>query len=414
MFCVKVQLCFSFSKQQFRKVYNILPPATPSFICVILHCGTRTSGAMAVTNFTMDSKLSNFSFYNNSTNGFGHMSNVTNNVTTFADKPTPAPTLSDRQREFNYMMSIYSFVFWKIYYYAIPVVCVIGIITNILLIITMIKTPKLRMNSAGILMVILACDELIVFILKLPYHMNYFHLLFGQPACTIVAYLSRVTVNVSHFIVFLMGINRYAIVCLPFTHMKVTSIKSTIIQFVSGAVSIALLQIFNFFIQDPVDNYCRIVNVKYFWVYFISIFTIDLVLLNLLPIVVTTVLTIKVVWTFVKKKTTIKGSTNQKGTLTKGEMNITKALIAIIVTFIALFIPYFISFCIYSVPVGLQHLDWYTVDPFLYWRSYTAFIIFAVIEMCNYGINLFIYTWFSPTFRASLAQVLTYGRRGKG
>ena len=96
--------------------------------------------------------------------------------------------------------------------------------------------------------------------------------------------------------------NRYALVCHPFTHVEVTSRKGTIIQLTAVILICSTLNIYLIFSCDPKLAFCGL-DVTYnigMVVYYVGVTTFDIFIWNLIPIIMTLTLTLKVMYTLAK------------------------------------------------------------------------------------------------------------------
>ena len=313
---------------------------------------------------------------------------------------TTMESLPDWYDEYLYWGKLYTFILKKVYYYGIFTIFGVGLVTNFLVIVTMIANRKLRRNSAGALMLALAIDEFVVMVPGIILQIDKNHGIIGKPYCKGLWYFVNFLANISRLLVVLMSVNRYALVCWPFTHHKITSMKSTLLQVSMVIILCASSSVYQFFFWSPKSDLCDNIDDKQVFPYLVT-YIVYSVVFSIIPIFVTGILTILVVKTLLKKQGTLGESSNKQGTMTAGERNITKALIAVNIAFIIFFLPFYVTYFVYLGFFLVPKVDIVTAYKVLVVNS-----ILALIEGNNYIVNLFIYTWYSPTFRDSLVKVL--------
>ena len=129
-----------------------------------------------------------------------------------------------------------------------------GIITNCLVLITVLSSCKLRGNSAGILIISLACvDGLTNGIILIDNHLSP-----AKPYCYLIKHPLRVVGALSAVMMMLISINRYALVCRPFTHDRITSRKSMCIQIAAVTVLFVSSLSYIYFSYDPEEQGCTV------------------------------------------------------------------------------------------------------------------------------------------------------------
>ena len=300
---------------------------------------------------------------------------------------------------------IAEFVRAKFHFYGYFTVSGCGILTNLLVTAAVLYSNKLRKTSAGLLITVLAIVDFLVcafgtawFALYYNQHIN------SKPYCLIIRYLWTVTRFYSHWIMVLIGGNRYAMVCHPFTHKKVTSLKSTLRQLAVLLLLCTVAALYIIFVYDNENKYCSF-ETDNLWIYYISTVVIHFVFSGLVPVTVTIALTILVIRTFKNKKVAClsrQGASTETYPHKKLEEQVTKAFVASNVAFVLLSFPLYIVYVPFffgkyhkpfSVPVA-NNLS-------------TSVFILNVVESANYAINLFLYSWHSPMFRQSVVCLFT-------
>ena len=255
-----------------------------------------------------------------------------------------------------------------------------GIFTNILVAATFISTWKFWSNSIGILLLTLAIVDTIGNAVSLIY--RFIEL---NPFIFVVSrtyyYLINVFIRLSFLMMIPISANRYALICRPFTHRKVTSKKSTLIQITTLTLFVATTQIYELHsmeMDNPIYTACRLV--------FFGIMSV------IIPLIVSFVLTILVIREFRRMNRTLENSGNSGPVSRKSEKNVTRAMIAVNGAFIVLILPAMLAEIIYSY----SHMC--TGRP----SCEVAIIWSRLICYMNYNVNIFIYTFYIPKFRSTL------------
>ena len=297
-------------------------------------------------------------------------------------------------------LSIAMFAHKKFHFYGYFTVNGCGIFTNVLVIATVLSSDKLRKTSSGLLITVLAHADLLTCVsgtvVMAMYYNKHINI---RPYCLILEYFWNVMTFYSHWIMVLIGVNRYALVCHTFTHNKVTSFKSTISQLAVLLVLCAVIALYNVFGRDNGSNDCHLTpGTSNMWIYFISTIVIKFIFSNVVPASVTMVLTILVVRTFRKNEDTcLRRHETSTGAHKQLEEQVTKALVTSNLVYVLLSFP---SYIVY-MPYFLN--SWYTMFslPVTY-NLITAVSILRVVGSINFAINFFIYSWYSPMFRKAI------------
>ena len=123
-----------------------------------------------------------------------------------------------------------------------------------------------------------------------------------------------------------------------------------------------------------------------------------------IPFVVSLVLTVLVIHKLRTVKESIADNVNTDNkTLTQAERNLTKALVAVNIAFLVLSLPYFFAYIV-------DFLKYFRIFNYSETMRYETGIVKVVLEIVfyvNYAINLFLYLWYNPTFRASFVKFVT-------
>ena len=268
-------------------------------------------------------------------------------------------------------------------FYGEYVICSLAIVTNILVVITITMSLKSWKYSTGLLLLILACVDVVVNSLRIISTRPIFNIF----AAYFIFIMLYGLLAISNYMMVLISLNLFALVCKPFNHHRITSRKSVVFQIIIiSIISFTLVPLCWFFLIQ----------------YEIVIPFFAGFLLYILPTMISIVFTILVICEFRKNRSTQRESVNT-GTLRKGKINITKAIIANNVAFIVLSHPHAILFFLSG------HIRMLTVEKYL-----------ALLRDINFIINIFIYAAFIPKFRIALFNVFkckcrnqNSGRRGQ-
>ena len=253
--------------------------------------------------------------------------------------------------------------------------CLIAVVTNTLIVITISVSIKQWRYSMGTLMLTLAaCDTMLNVILCFCLMSQHVH--FSGWIMTVFTYL-RLDLNYwSRLILLVFSVNRYALVCKPFTHHRITSRKSTLKQIVTLAV-IA-------FTTNIPGIFTRTMTGGMFVIYEI----IRMIMSYYIPLIVTFLLTVFVICEFNRNHGTL-GVSSESAGARQGERNLTKAMLVTVMAYILLVLPYTVTV---SVLLSRSNIDL----PESLIRTF--FSLFSL----NFSINIFIYTLYLPKFRSTL------------
>ena len=206
----------------------------------------------------------------------------------------------------------------------------------------------------------------------------------------IVIVVNRLTPIFSYLSILLMlafSLNRYALVCKPFTHHRITSRKSTVIQIIILAVIAVIAHIptsllKSFRMTFRIYKICAIIRT---------------VMIYFIPPIITLVLTILVIYELNRRPGTLGASLSTKAR--QGERNITRAMIITIMTFVLLIFPS-------SILIFIQFII--SKDVILPKSLYLAYETLLLFYYTNHSINIFIYTLFLPKFRSTLFGIFKF------
>ena len=305
---------------------------------------------------------------------------------------------------------LYLYVELTVYNYGMFVFPCIGILTNLLVIITTSSDKRLYRPSAGILMIMSASVDCLLMTCQIVHHINHDRTIrIFKPYCFVNTYLMYILKSLSKLIKLLISVNHYALVCHPMTHQKITSRKSTLIWLGIITLTCFLTSIYVLFSIDPKSNYCRvgINSTVEVWVYSTGTVAVYIIFSNIFPLVVTTALSIFVIQG-AKYKERCGGTAEHTAAYRLAERQVTKALVATNVAWVLLTLPYFIAYILHTLFYFEVKLPAITYN--------TIFITHRILKLfycLNFFMNLFFYIWFSALFRVALVNLFTRKQRRK-
>ena len=248
----------------------------------------------------------------------------------------------------------------------------IAVVTNILVVVTISASIKQWKYSMGTLMLTLAlCDTLlngIDFTLTVDIYLNRFFV-------KVLNYMGSSLEPCSKFFMLAFSVNRYALVCKPFTHHRITSRKSTVIQIITLAViafTTSIPMIFNTRMTERIFSIYELIR---------------LIMVYYIPLIITFVLTVLVICELNRNHGTLGVSSESTGAR-QGERNITRAMLITVMAYILLVLPSAIS-------AAFSQL-------FNFKLPKSLIATFVLLFDINYSVNIFIYTLYLPKFRSTL------------
>ena len=254
--------------------------------------------------------------------------------------------------------------------YSILSLSSLGMVTNLLTIITMVTSRRLRKYPAGKLIIALAVVDCINIIW--PFFS------FSHTRSEILSFFSYSLLNASVLILLLISINRYVIVCQPLHHHGVTSNKSVVFQLIAVLLG-------SFMSSD------------------LEAFEIGRAQIITLILYATTVAIITIIILVLTISTyhSLNQSNHALGTqrpFSSLENQMTKAMMSVLFKCIVLLIPY-ISTCLWT---QLIHWD-QSIRPVL-----DVAVWLMLLFTSNFVINFFLYLWYSQEFRSSFIGLVTF------
>ena len=268
----------------------------------------------------------------------------------------------------------YYYTRYKILYIAHIVLCFVAISTNILVAVTISTSIKTWRYSMGTLMLTLAvCDTALNVMYFINYLLRYFSLSFVVDSSFYDVFncITGSFANWSKLLMTAFSLNRYALVCKPFTHYRITSRKSTVIQIITLAAIAFITNIPRFIIQDT----------HYLWICIL----IKIIIVYFVPLIVTFILTVLVICELNRNHGILRVSGRTEAR--QGEKNITRAMIATNMAYVLLVLPT----SIYTVGTLFNQMIILQLQ-----------LSILVLYYSNFTINIFIYTLYLPKFKSTL------------
>ena len=301
----------------------------------------------------------------------------------------------------GYRISTVGVIFY-IFKYGRNVTCSLAVLTNILILITMAYSRKSWRFSTGLLMVTLASVDIIGNGLELVYNVLGFTKIV-VPHCIVIGYLRYSAFNLSNLIMMLISLNRYALVCRPFTHRNITSRKSTILQLTFITVSCFVFNIYLFFVLIQPYSWCKLryISGNRYVLSVILRIIVYVVISNILPLVVTGVLTGLVIRELSRSSETLGDIVNVRRNAREAEKNLTKAMIAVNVAFIVLILP----FLIVNITAFIANPGFSFYSRELFLKINLARTITTFIQNINYSINFILYILYIPVFKSAFCGI---------
>ena len=278
--------------------------------------------------------------------------------------------------EFNQTVDVIS----QIFVYSRVVTSSVGIFTNIFVVLTLWSSWKFWRHSTGLLLLTLACVEIIgnaaSFVLFVQMICNpVFHVYNAIPS--LYLYLNNGFKRLSWLMIIPISVNRYALICKPFTHSAVTSTKSTLIQIIILTVLTLSTSVFELFEHEMTHYQFEICTL-----------VMNVFISAIVPLIISMVLTVLVVREFSCINATLKDSVSTGARFRHGEKNVTRGMIAVNVAFIALTLPGVLFYVI----CWLTKFD----------HCYSAYSMISTAGDINFSVNIFLYILYLPKFRSTL------------
>ena len=261
-------------------------------------------------------------------------------------------------------------------------IAVVGIISNIFIPITVMKSEILRCKSAGILMIALACTDILYLGCKIMwlFDTNEPEIQIHKQGYVVYFYILLVAQSTSHLLVVMTAINRYALICHPHTHHYVTSKNGATIQIVTS-VTLSILGNLYFVFLELLKKNNR------------DFFNSILLIFEILPYFVTTILSVMVFRSRKKRQRKLRTRPRKRSRANEMEMQLTYAMISVVIAFIVLSAPLLLFLIIRLFlrrTLGTSYHDEY------YRQTRCLLDLFRLI---NYGINFYLYLMYCKVFR---------------
>ena len=280
----------------------------------------------------------------------------------------------------------------RVYPFGKFVTCSLAIVTNLLVVATIISCYKFWKYSTGLLLLTLGCIDICGCLIQIVFTSLMW---FDPEGIIVIQYVCTTLTSVSNFQMLLISLNRYALVCTPFSHYRITSRNSVIRQILTIS---AILLCFNLYLiffdkaSNPEETFS------------ICIIIIYVIISHIIPLVASSILTFLVVCEFSKNTSHVADSRNTRPA-SCGERNITKAMIVVNLAFIIFTLPHIVSFTLTEINAPLSLLTFvnsYRLENNDFIGNQIAFLILFIVRDINYSVNILIYSAYIPRFRTAL------------
>ena len=263
----------------------------------------------------------------------------------------------------------------------------LAVLTNILVVITVARSSKSWKYSTHILILALACVDIAYNSLKLVQEILSLILIYNI-TFDYAWIVGLILLSISNCMMILISLNRYALVCKPFSHHKITSKRSTLKQIIAVSTILTLLGLLH------------LVNLGHMHSCTIKIknAVVGVFFSHTVPLTVSVVFTILVMREFRKNRYTFIESMNTQRKR-QGEKNITKAMIVVNVAFVLLTMPHNITYTVYMSQYCLFKYN-------ITYSFYTVHQVLLTWRNINFSVNIFIYAAYIPKFRAALYNLI--------
>ena len=265
------------------------------------------------------------------------------------------------------------------------VTCTMAVLTNILVVITVAISWKSWKYSTHLLILTLAFVDIAYNGLQLGREIS-----IGPNVFRKFSWIAGYALlGISNYMMILISLNRYALVCKPFSHHKITSRRSTLKQIIAVSTILTLLGLLQLVNIHDIYRICTMPIAEVVSYVFLS---------HIVPLTVSVVLTMLVICEFRKNRSTFNESMNTR-TESQGEKNITKAMIAVNVAFVLLTIPHNIAYTVFMFQLCLSKYNFTNTLA-------TVYRVLFTWRYINFSVNIFIYAAYIPKFRAALSNLV--------
>ena len=271
-------------------------------------------------------------------------------------------------------------VFCKTLSYVKYSIAVVGIISNIFIPITVMKSEILRCKSAGILMIALACTDILYLGCKIMWLFDTNEPEIQIQGYVVYFYILLVAQSTSHLLVVMTAINRYALICHPYTHHYVTSKNGATIQIVTSVISAILGNLYFVFLKLWKKSKGKFFNST-------------LLIFEILPYFVTTILSVMVFRSRKKRQRKLRTRPRRSSRANEMEMQLTYAMISVVIAFIVLSAPLLLFLIIHLFLRRILGNSYH----YEYYRQTRCLL--DLFRLINYGINFYLYLMYCKVFR---------------
>ena len=202
----------------------------------------------------------------------------------------------------------------------------LAVVTNVLVVATISASIEQWKYSMGTLMLTLALCDTVLNAMLFTFNFPTLHSEYVLSRPIELIYIWSSLEAWSKLLMLAFSVNRYALVCKPFTHHRITSRKSTVIQLITLAV-------IAFTTNIPMILPWRM-NATVFTIYEM----ISIVMIFYIPLIITFVLTVLVICELNRNHGTL-GVSSESTETRQGERNITRAMVITVMAYILLVLP---------------------------------------------------------------------------
>ena len=229
------------------------------------------------------------------------------------------------------------------------------------------------------LLLTLACVDIIGNGVLFISHLLIMHNFMTDYLSPTLHYLNNGFKRLSFLMMIPISAYRYASICRPFTHRRITSQKSTLMQITTLTVFVFSTGIFELYYNQMNKS-----------VYYICFLIFNMPMAIVLPSIILFVLTVLVICEFNKMNRTLEDSIRTGADSRQGQRNVTRTMIAVNVAFVVL-----------TLPTGLLFGICYQISSK---NCFSIYKLLLLISDINFSIIIVIYILYLPKFRTTVLR----------